>query len=126
MAKNIYPIITKSKQEMYEKIYTEHSDLEQETPEICGYYGRACRRMNEKANRMLCQGCSLSTFISTVESIISRCNEKEAIGIMSLYDSDIYDIQNDLKQKCVRVSFSYIEKILDYLEEGGAKNGCKL
>lgn len=126
MAATIYPNITKSKQDLYEKIYTEHPDLEQETPELCGYYGRACRRMNGEANRMLCQGCSLSTFISTVESIIARCNEKEAIGITSLYDSDIYDIQNDLKQKCVRVSFSYIERILECLEEEGAKNGCKL
>lgn len=118
MASKIYPIITKSKQELYEKIYTEHPDLEQETPEICGYYGRACRRMDGEANRMLCQGCTLSIFVSTVEAIVKTCDEKEAIGIERLYDSDMYDIQDSLERKCIHVNFSYIEKVLDYLVKG--------
>lgn len=112
---SIYPVITKGKQELYEKIYLVHTDLRNDIPEICGYYGRACRRMDGEANRMLCQGCTLSVFVSTVEAIIKKCDEKEAIGIKRLYDSDMYDIQDSLKKKCVHVDFSYIEKILDYL-----------
>ena len=114
---SIYPVITKGKQELYEEIYLAHTDLQNDIPEICGYYGRACRRMDGEANRMLCQGCSLASFVSTVEAIIECCNEKEAIGLERLYDSDIYDIENALKKKCIHVDFSYIEKVLDYITE---------
>lgn len=114
---SLYPVITEKKQELYEKIYLKHTDLKNDIPEICGFYGRACRRMNDEANRMLCQGCTLSVFTSTIEAIMNKCNEKENIGIEHLYDSDIYDIQDALKRKCVNVKFSYIEKVLDYLTE---------
>lgn len=33
------------------------------SPCICGYYGRACRQMNDKADRFLCTGCALAEFI---------------------------------------------------------------
>lgn len=114
---SIFPVITKEKQKLYEKIHLAHTDLENNVSEICGYYGRACRRMGGEADRMPCLHCSLSTFVSTVEAIVSKCDEKEAIGIGSLYDSDIYDIQNELNKKCVHVDYSYIEKVLDYLTE---------
>lgn len=55
----MYPIITKLLQEDYE-----HKTLgsEDKTPDICGYYGRACRQMDkaEGANRMLCTYCELA------------------------------------------------------------------
>lgn len=112
---SIFPIVTKEKQEMYEKIFVNDELLSNDIPCICGYYGRACRNMNDIANSRLCNGCSLSIFISTVDAIIEKCNEKEKIGIKSLYDSDIYDIQEMLKKKCVNVKFSYIETILEHL-----------
>ena len=32
-------------------------------PCICGYYGRACRQMNDKADRFLCTECALAEYI---------------------------------------------------------------
>jgi hypothetical protein len=57
-----FPVITKSLQEAYEKesleVYGRY------TPEICGYYGRACRQMekSEGANRALCMSCDLAKY----------------------------------------------------------------
>ncbi len=58
-----FPIITKSLQEAYE-LGTKGS--EDKTPEICGYYGRACRQIDksEGANMALCQGCGLARYCS--------------------------------------------------------------
>lgn len=114
---SIYPLITEEKQKLYEKIHMGYTNLRNDIPDICGYYGRACRQMNDKADRMLCMGCTLSIFISTVEAIIEKCNEKEAIGIESLYDSDICDIEEMLESKCIHVDYSYIANVLDYLIE---------
>jgi len=58
----MFPIITKLLQQSYE---TETEPKGKDTtPELCGYYGRACRQMNkeEGANRMLCSGCGLKIF----------------------------------------------------------------
>lgn len=114
---SIFPIIKKEKQKKYEEIYLKHPDLENNIPCICGYYGRACRKMDETANSMLCNGCTLSLFVSTVEAIMECCAEKEKIGIDHLYDSDIFDIQNKLREKVIKVDYSYIEHILQYLTE---------
>lgn len=114
---NIFPVITKKKQEIYEKIYVKHKNLSNNIPCICGYYGRACRNMDCTANSMLCNGCTLSLFIATVDAILERCDEKENIGIEHLYDSDIYDIQEKLKAKTIKTDFTYIENILKYLTE---------
>lgn len=112
---NMFPIITKEKQKTYENIFIDDELLLNNIPEICGYYGRACRQMDNKADRMLCNGCSLSIFISTVDAIIEVSNEKQKISINSLYDSDVYDIQDKLEEKCINVEFSYIETILEHL-----------
>ena len=37
-------------------------ESECKVPCICGYYGRACRQMNDKADRFLCTGCALAEF----------------------------------------------------------------
>ena len=61
---NVFPVITKDWQKAFE--------LEQEelgrcdiTPSICGYFGRACRRMNnaEGANGNGCLFCPLAKFV---------------------------------------------------------------
>ena len=59
--KAVFPIITKALQEAYEKANEGNKD---ETPEICGYYGRACRQLekSEGANRMTCQYCGLAKY----------------------------------------------------------------
>ena len=58
-----YPIITEKLQRLFENDALS-SDLSDETPNICGYYGRACRQMNkpEGANRCLCHGCPLKLY----------------------------------------------------------------
>lgn len=58
----------------------------------------------------------LRKYVLTVEIIEEQCNAKENIGIDHLFDSDIYEIQEKLKQRHVYdVEFSYIEKVLDAL-----------
>lgn len=56
-----FPIITKSYQEAYE-LGTKGS--QDKTPEICGFYGRACRQMDkdEGACRALCIDCGLAKY----------------------------------------------------------------
>ena len=56
-----FPIITKEAQIQFEK---EYGDKPDETPEICGYYGRACRCLGspDGADRMLCCHCPLADY----------------------------------------------------------------
>lgn len=55
-----FPIITNEIQCNFESIQKRKEDV----PEICGYYGRACRQMNkdEGSNRFLCTKCALAEF----------------------------------------------------------------
>ena len=56
-----FQIITKEVQKQFEK---ECGDKSDETPEICGYYGRACRCLGslDGADRMLCWHCPLADY----------------------------------------------------------------
>ena len=56
-----FRIITKSLQENFEKNNVGKQD---KTPDICGYYGRACRQMEklEGCNRALCSRCPLANY----------------------------------------------------------------
>lgn len=112
---SIFPVITEGKQKAYEEIVKNNKFLKNNIPCICGYYGRACRHMNNTANSMLCTGCSLSKFVSTVEAIVEIMDEKEKMGIEKLYDSDIRTIQLKLQKKSILVEYSYIENVLDAL-----------
>jgi len=59
---HVFPVITKEIQKSFEqKAYEFAKDT---TPEICGFYGRACRQMEktEGANRALCTDCPLKDF----------------------------------------------------------------
>lgn len=58
--KSIFPIITREKQAAFEAQAT--AAQKDEIPCICGYYGRGCRQMGDKADRMLCIGCHLAAF----------------------------------------------------------------
>lgn len=62
----MFPFITNEKQKEFEKICRTKNigsnECEYYVPSICGYYGRACRQMNDKADRRLCEGCSLAEF----------------------------------------------------------------
>ena len=69
----MFPIIMKRNQKKYE-----NTTVNDKTPEICGFRGRACRQMNksEGANRMLCNNCSLAEmttdFMSNAGFIIMK------------------------------------------------------
>jgi len=56
-----FPVVTKNLQEAYEQGTKGYTD---KTPDICGYYGRACRQLEkqEGANRMSCQYCGLMEY----------------------------------------------------------------
>ena len=111
----MFLVITKKRQELYEKIFCDNKKLQNEVPCICGCYGRGCRRMNRPANGVPCINCSLRIFALACEAIKEQCDEKETLEIEFLYDSDILDIQTKLKNDAVNVEGSYIETILDAL-----------
>lgn len=62
----MFPIITNEKQKEFEESCRIKNigskENECHVPSICGCYGRACRQMNDKADRRLCEGCSLAKF----------------------------------------------------------------
>lgn len=62
----MFPIITSKKQKKFEKYCIRNNITSDESeckiPCICGYYGRACRQMNDKADRFLCTRCALAEF----------------------------------------------------------------
>lgn len=113
----MFPVITKNRQELYEKIFCDNKKLQNEVPCICGYYGRGCRKMNRPANgvpciptflttfgtsprnenKFHCNNCSLRIFALACEAIKEQCDYKESLGIDYLYDSDILEIQEILE-----------------------------
>lgn len=110
---SIFPVITKEKQKMYEDFCWMNNPIS--IPCICGYCGRACRQMGAKADTASCMGCGLSVFVSVVEAIKKRCDEKRQTGIENLHDFDIFGIQEELKKKGVKAGTDYIKLILEYL-----------
>lgn len=62
----IFPIITEKKQKDFEESCIKNDIAGDASkcgvPCICGYYGRACYQMDDKANRFLCIGCALAEF----------------------------------------------------------------
>lgn len=60
--------ITKTIQQGFEKQQEGKSDL---TPLICGYYGRACRHMDDPrgACTALCTGCPLAEFAASYAAV---------------------------------------------------------
>lgn len=60
----MFASVTNDKQKAFEEkcIKINITSEESKVPCICGYYGRACRRMNDKADRILCTGCALAEF----------------------------------------------------------------
>lgn len=135
----MFPVITKNKQELYEKIFCDNKKLQNEVPSVCGYYGRGCRRMNRPSNGTPCLNCSLRIFALACEAIKKQYDYKESLGIDYLYDSDILEIQEILEnnhmacphdtaapQVAVRnhihVNPSYIETLLESLANEGERN----
>lgn len=60
----MFASVTNDKQKTFEEKCIKNSIASEKSkvPCICGYYGRACRRMNDKADRILCTGCALAEF----------------------------------------------------------------
>ena len=113
-------LMTEKKQELYEDIFSKNANLENIIPKDCGNFGKTCKCMNKET---LCSNCSLFIFIATIEEIKICSDKKDDLGITYLYDSDIYDIQNALKTRGIKVKYSYIDNILDYLSKGDKNEG---
>lgn len=62
----MFSVITREKQKKFEENCIRNNIASDESkckvPNICGYYGRACRQMNDKADRFLCMRCALAEF----------------------------------------------------------------
>ena len=69
-------IITQELQQAFEKSVEGTPD---ETPEICGYSGRGCRRMETAARSMLCLYCPLATYVDTHGGKLSPQSEVKAV-----------------------------------------------
>lgn len=69
----MFAIITAEKQQEFERLTTG----KRKVPELCGYYGRACRQMDkaEGANRMLCVGCPLAEYCEEPAEKIRRAEK---------------------------------------------------
>lgn len=65
-----FPVITNDLQKAFEQQYKETPEI----PTICGYYGRACRKMDspEGANTMICTDCSLAEFANEFRKVTKR------------------------------------------------------
>ena len=63
-----FRVITNDLQKSYETACIQNN-VKDTTPLICGYYGRACRRMNDVdgADRVLCRQCPLPSFTITAK-----------------------------------------------------------
>lgn len=61
----MFKIITPDIQHRYES-----SSESDDTPDLCGYFGRACRQMDreEGANRALCLRCPLASFAASLDN----------------------------------------------------------
>lgn len=110
-----FPVITKEKQQIYEDFCKVNNPVG--IPCICGYCGRACRQMGSEADTANCMEYGLSVFVSTVDAIKKRCDEKQRAGIRSLHYFDVTCIRNKLGDKGINVKFEYIERVLKHLTE---------
>lgn len=62
-------VMTEKVQALYEKANEGRSDG---TPEICGYYGRACRQMGTTPSHAPCMRCPLAKFLDEAKRIIPQ------------------------------------------------------
>ena len=65
---SVFPIITPERQRAYEQTAVQTGVRSADAvPCICGYYGRACRRMDnlKGANLRLCDGCALAAYYAS-------------------------------------------------------------
>lgn len=93
--KTTFPIITSEIQSAFEKAMQSEIDR---TPDICGFFGRACRQLGkaEGANRANCMTCPLAVFSAKLQ-------EDETAWVCTDPDCSQYSKQiNDY-------SWSYIE-----------------
>lgn len=105
---HVFPIITLDIQKDFE-----NSDRKEKTPDICGYYGRACRQMNasEGANRSLCDGCPLARFARVQEltqeldAMEKICKRAQALGIAQGEQmTQMMDLQHAHEQFALRLN----------------------
>lgn len=62
-------VMTEKVQALFEKA---NEGLTDRTPEICGYYGRACHEMGRNPSRMPCLHCPLAKFLDEGKRIIPQ------------------------------------------------------
>lgn len=102
-----FGFITEEKQKAFEDVATEAQ--KEAIPTICGYYGRGCRCMNQKANRMPCMGCPLAEFASRCDKGAEHFAEikKERTDIMrALHQSFGFDFCKPYAVASIRDHFT--------------------
>lgn len=78
-------VMTEKVQALFEKANQGGLD---KTPCICGYYGRACRKMGTKPDSMLCTHCPLAKFLDEAKRIIPQ-------------EGAVYENRNGWRYLCV-------------------------
>ena len=118
MSISIFPTITEKIQCLYEDFAFLNGDVKykEDIPCICGYYGRACRHMNDMANSVLCTNCLLSNFASVVEAAEEYCKLK-GCKLQELNKNSCEKIHVELQNKVVRVKIDFIEDVINYLKQ---------
>ena len=106
----LFPEVTKERQNLYERMCKLNTHLENNIPTICGIYGRACRQMNDKADRFLCNGCTLAKFIATMDVINEKADAKEDKNAVT--NEDFEEIIEELKRKTINADAKYVNMVI--------------
>jgi len=104
-----FPVITEEAQKRYE------AEAEtDETPTICGYFGRGCRCMNKNADHMPCTHCPLAEVAKKAETEEATADPVEIFN--EAYNSIIED-KNGNRSAWGRGVTAYALELLDSIEE---------
>lgn len=114
---SIFPTITEKTQSLYEDFAFLDKDTKykEDIPCICGYYGRACRKMNHTANSVLCTDCPLSNFASVMNTV-EEYRRVKGCKLQELNTNSYEEIHRMLQNKAVRVKVDIIENVVNYLK----------
>lgn len=104
-----FPVITEEAQKRYE------AEAEtDETPTICGYFGRGCRCMGKSANHMPCTHCPLAEMAKEAEAEEATADPVEIFN--EAYNSIVED-KNGNRSAWGRGVTAYALELLAELEE---------
>ncbi len=123
-----FKVITSDLQKSYETACVQQGQKDT-TPLICGYYGRACRRMNDVdgADRVLCSQCPLPSFTTAskknVRYTIKSTSDEGVYYLVSGWKKYMrywvteQELTPDMLFKTVKTAKGNLTKLLKIMDE---------